>query len=162
MKKRAYKRQIQEIISNGKLNNLSTDDLTTALCILVDGILEHQEEFIKKLMLQINPKAAEWVEELHEAYPQYLSELINGHSAPAKGLANHSMEDLSVIYLKHIKNDAERHKQIKELVNFGVKHKLIKLGFYSFVVSRDWERLETESLKINSKLKGGYGLRKAT
>lgn len=144
---KSYKRQIRDILTKGKLNNFSIEDLTEALVMLVDEVLENMEEVIVKLQSKLNLKAMDWVEELYELYPQHLSEEIQGKKAVAKGLSGYTMEQLSDLYLKAIKSDEKRHTQIKSLIEWGIKNKLIRFGFAQFIIGKDFERLEIESLK---------------
>jgi hypothetical protein len=150
---KSYRREIKAILTKSRLNNLTTDELTDALVLLVDEVLAGHELFILQLQSKLNPIQDSWVEELYEAYPQHLSDEIAGKKAVAKGLSGYTMDQLNTIYLKAIKNEEKRHAQIKSLIEWGIKNKMIRFGFAQFILGKDFERLEIESLKHSQSLK---------
>jgi hypothetical protein len=146
--KKAYKRDIKQLILLSKQNNMTTDDLVDSLVMVIEELLENQEKMLVKLQTQIDAISTHhWIEELWETYPHYLSDDISGKKAVARGLGGCTLEDLSAIYLKAIKNDEKRHQQIKTLIIWGIQNKMIRFNFSNFITTQDYLRLETEKLK---------------
>ncbi len=80
-------------------------------------------------------------QELFEIYPQ--STIVNGLVYNLKRVSKHfdSLEDAFARYAKYIKYKEETHKQVLELVKWGIENGYTFTTLDSFIVDQDWNNL---------------------
>jgi hypothetical protein len=122
--------------------------------------VEDLESEVQNLRNKVYPVKQDWAEELFEIYPLYLSEKIQGKNVVARGMGKTTISELNKIYTTNIKNNKEKHAEIKELIKWGEEAGLIKYNFGNFLLNRDYERLQLEkSNRIIESNKTSYGER---
>lgn len=99
--------------------------------------------FNQSFVKNIYKSSFELGKELFEAYPQMTS--INGGLVTLRGVSKHfnSLEDCYFRYGRSIKWNAERHKNIIDLVKWAKENDLIKQSLSSFVINNAWLDLES-------------------
>lgn len=77
-------------------------------------------------------------EELFEAYPQ--STIVNGAVYNLKRVSKHfdSLEDAFSKYSKYIKNNPEVHKEIIDLIQWGINNEFNFSTLDSFIIDHSW------------------------
>lgn len=99
-------------------------------------------EFNKNVTKNIYKSSYVMGEELFANYPTFAT--INGSPVGIRSVSKKfdSLEDFFRAYGKTIKWNAEVHKNILELVNWGKENNLINYTLASFLIDRKWEELQ--------------------
>lgn len=111
-------------------------------------------EFNKNFLKQFFRASFEMGEELFEVYPQFL--VINGISYNARRVSKKfdSLEDAFRNYAKNIKNDPIIHKNIIELIKWGIENNYNFTTLDDFICDRSWIALQAfkngDGININT------------
>lgn len=109
-----------------------------------DGKLHPDIPFTANFIKSYLKHSGELGKELYLAYPRFIR--INGSDVDIKNITTGghfgSLEDFFFFYGKTIKWDAETHKQILYLVEYGKENGLIKESIVNFVINQRWRGIQ--------------------
>lgn len=149
-KKNSY---IMAIKYQQELGGLSPNELADLISreIIVDyndvgktfhDYYEINSKFQHRFYLKVIPMP----QELHDAYPSFFYD-SSGKKYVAKGV---SPAELSLDYLRAIKNDPEEHQKVLEDIEWAKKNKAIVLGLKKFVAAKYWLAIRELRTKIGT------------
>jgi hypothetical protein len=142
------KRELRKALRDSRTYKQSEDDLISTIEDLYAEEIGSLKSKIKELERRLPKLLTDLAEELWNHYPSNLSVMIDGVYPLAKGAKNR--DQMLEAYCKAIDNNLETHKRIMSLVTWGVNNKEIRYGISSFIINRDWTRLE--ALKLSAKV----------
>lgn len=96
----------------------------------------------KNLVKDFYKSSFEMGKELWEIYP--LFGIVNGNQVGLHSVSKHfdSLEDCYRFYGKCIRNKPDKHKEIIELVKWGIENNIICTTFENFIINHKWEELK--------------------
>lgn len=100
--------------------------------------IEFNKSFIKSWM----KCSGEMGKELFDAYPSFIQ--IKNKLAPLKNISRKydSLEEMYFNYSVQIGHSLEKHKEVLELLKWGIEKNIINYSICEFIISHKWEELK--------------------
>ena len=134
--------ELRDLEDRGYVINMNKDnDTYTDMYIVTDKFIDsiYKDDELK------------W-QELLDTYPVWLH--IDGKRVPAQGA---DLDQLKVIYFAKVGKSVAKHKEVIELIAYGVENDLINMGIAKFIKGEQWRPLK--AIKNEGGKSAGYGER---
>lgn len=107
-----------------------------------ESYIPNEIEFNKNFIKSWIKNTGELGKELFDAYLPFIN--INGKLVPLRNISKKfcSLEEFYFHYSSAIGHSIEKHKQVLNILKWGIEHNHIRYSILEFVCSRKWEELK--------------------